>query len=591
MSLNHAMQWTKHTGLIAVLAMLLSACGGLAGEPEIVATMPVQRDTIEEVTPPQSAPDIADGQRIYEQNCASCHGAEGNGQGELVQSGEVPRMPSFLDDAHMRDQSPADYFDIITNGNLENLMPPWEEALTQQERWNVAMYVQTLHYEPEQIERGAELLPDASSEFVTASDASLIAEIEQANPQLDPDQVRDAVAYRRIQSVQNFAAARGITTDEPAIESATFTGSITNGTAGESVPEDLEVVLRFGNFDEGLQSREPDSFREGTYTFNDVPVDSTYEYVVFTIYENRPFVSDFVTGSSIEQTMTLPITIYAVTDNPGVVQLDEIDLRVEELNVEGLGTGLVFTQTNTYTNTSDRVFSILPPGQNQPVSLLVQIPPGSVVIGGNNPRYLVSQEQYTIVDTEPVEPGEHIIDVVYFVPYETSAVIDLPVSRDFQGTLTLELLPQQLTVISDVLQQEDATVVEEGDTEQVITRYTGAYDLAANESVVFEIQGTLFGSENSSESGEVITGDVLLPLVMLVSITLIVIAGVLFWMQSREPDLDDQINEIHQELQRLETMHDAGRINHDVYQRQRKTLQQRLDSLLAQSEGDEEHVE
>ncbi len=571
--------------------LLLSACGGLAGEPEIVATMPGQMNSIADVTPPQSPPDLADGQRIFQENCTACHGAEGNGQGDLVQSGEVPRMPSFLDTEHMHDQSPADYYDIITNGNLANLMPPWADSLTQQERWNVAMYVYTMHYEPGQIERGAEFLPDASSEFVTISDAALVEQIRDSNPALQLGQARAAATYRRVQSLVNFAAAHGDTASEPAIESATLTGTITNETEGASVPDDAQVILRFGNFDEGLQSREPDSFSDGTFTFENVPVDGTYEYVIFTIYQNLPFTSEFVTGSNLQETTNLPITMYDVTDEPSVVQLETMDLRIEELQVEGLGTGLVFTQTNTYANTSDEVFAILPPGQNQPVSLLVQIPPGAVVLNSNNPRYLVSQEQYTVVDTEPVEPGRHIIDLIYFVPYEDSAVIDLPVSRDFAGDVNLVLLPQQLEVISDELQQQGEEVIEEGDEQQVITRYSGTYDVAANESVVFELQGALFGSANTSTSGDVVTGDALLPLVIVVVVTLLVIAGVLFRVQSRPISRDEQISQVSAELERLEKMHNAGRINHDVYQRQRAELEARLDSLLAQGAGDEEHVD
>jgi mono/diheme cytochrome c family protein len=574
-----------------LLVLLLSACSGLAGEPEIVATMPAQMDSIEEVTPPPSPPDLADGQRIFQQNCTSCHGAEGNGQGELVQSGEVPRMPSFLDDAHMREQSPADYYDIITSGNLENLMPPWADSLTQQERWNVAMYVYTMHYDPGQIERGAEFLPDASSEFVTISDAALVEQIRDSNPALQLGQARAAAAYRRVQSLLNFAAAHGDAASEPAIDSATLTGTITNETDGSSVPDNAQIILRFGNFEDGLQSREPDSISDGTFTFNDVPVDSGYEYVIFTIHQNLPFTSEFVTGSDLEATTSLPITIYDVTEDTSVVQLETMDLRIEELQVEGLGTGLVFTQTNTYLNTSDEVFAVLPPGQNQPVSLLVQIPPGAVVLNSNNPRYLVSQEQYTVVDTEPVEPGRHIVDLIYFVPYEESAVIDLPVNRDFKGEVNLVMLPQQLEVISDVLQQQGNEVIEEGDEQEVITRYSGTYDLVPNESVVFEVQGALFGSANTSTSGEVVTGDVLLPLVIVVVVTLLVIGGVLLWMQSRPVSLDEQISQVSAELERLEKMHSAGRINHDVYQRQRAELEARLDSLLTQAGSDEEHVD
>jgi uncharacterized membrane protein len=141
------------------------------------------------------------------------------------------------------------------------------------------------------------------------------------------------------------------------------------------------------------------------------------------------------------------------------------------------------------------------------------------------------------------------------------------------------------------LQQQGNEVIEEGDEQEVITRYSGTYDLVPNESVVFEVQGALFGSANTSTSGEVVTGDVLLPLVIVVVVTLLVIGGVLLWMQSRPVSLDEQISQVSAELERLEKMHSAGRINHDVYQRQRAELEARLDSLLTQAGSDEEHVD
>ncbi|MEO1287681.1 MAG: cytochrome c, partial [Chloroflexota bacterium] len=126
--------------IITVLSMVMVACSDLAGEPEIVATVPSASNTVADVELPPSAPDIANGARIYQQSCTSCHGEMGAGDGELVESGDVPRMGSFLDPVHMRQQSPAFYYDIITNGNIINLMPPWSGSLSVQERWDVAMY-------------------------------------------------------------------------------------------------------------------------------------------------------------------------------------------------------------------------------------------------------------------------------------------------------------------------------------------------------------------------------------------------------------------------------------------------------------------
>src|SRR5689334_12026152 len=132
------------SGLI-LMAFLLAACGGLAGEPEIVGT--VVPPTVEPVVYPPQPSNLANGAKLFADNCTACHGKTGDGQGENVLSGKVPAMPSFLDSNHVGSKRPDEYFSMITSGNLEKLMPPWKDALTVQERWDVAMFVYTMRYQ------------------------------------------------------------------------------------------------------------------------------------------------------------------------------------------------------------------------------------------------------------------------------------------------------------------------------------------------------------------------------------------------------------------------------------------------------------
>lgn len=163
----------------ALIAAALTACSGLAGEPVIVATFPpatssaptveaaaqpsdAPAQTVADQGYPASPPDLANGARLYARHCTACHGVDGAGDGQLVLSGQVGDPGNFrLPDA-ARSQLPIDWFDTITNGRIEQLMPPWRDALTEQERWDVAMYTYTLHYTPEQIEIGERLFTDCA---------------------------------------------------------------------------------------------------------------------------------------------------------------------------------------------------------------------------------------------------------------------------------------------------------------------------------------------------------------------------------------------------------------------------------------------
>ena len=169
---SRSRQW--RVSLIAI-ALLLSSCSGLAGEPQIVSTQPPATAT-PALEPPTTPPDIALGAQVFAANCTRCHGASGKGDGELVQSGQVPSPGDFTNPATSGAQPPLGYYSVITNGNLDKLMPPWADALGEQERWSVALYAYTLASTPDQIARGRELVnadcTDCDLSALTSLDAT-----------------------------------------------------------------------------------------------------------------------------------------------------------------------------------------------------------------------------------------------------------------------------------------------------------------------------------------------------------------------------------------------------------------------------------
>ncbi len=155
------MRRTTHRvwGLLLVLGGIIgfAGCSGLTSEPPIVTTLIPATSAPIESDFPASAPRLALGAQLYAANCIRCHGERGGGDGELVQSGQVQNAGNFLDPLTAVVQTPSDWFKTITNGRIENLMPPWRDALTAEERWAVALYTYTLHYTPDAITRGQEL--------------------------------------------------------------------------------------------------------------------------------------------------------------------------------------------------------------------------------------------------------------------------------------------------------------------------------------------------------------------------------------------------------------------------------------------------
>ncbi|MCS7038940.1 MAG: c-type cytochrome, partial [Caldilineales bacterium] len=84
------------------------------------------------------------GARIFSERCVQCHGTLGKGDGPMA--GQVPvRMADFTDPAFAESRSPEAVFEVISNGRIENLMPPWKNTLSESEIWDVTAFVWSLH--------------------------------------------------------------------------------------------------------------------------------------------------------------------------------------------------------------------------------------------------------------------------------------------------------------------------------------------------------------------------------------------------------------------------------------------------------------
>lgn len=562
-----------------LMTIFLGACASLAGEPEIVATMPA----VEQLQMATNPPDVANGARIFQENCVRCHGINGAGDGELVQTGEVPRMVSFLEASAVHQQSLEFYYNTISNGNIINLMPPWNKSLSIQERWDVAMYVYTLHYTSEQIERGSQLVTDVSGELSLESDAALAA-----SSGLEGDDAFAAVAYQRVRSLENWGVAAEVTQEAPKdFDTISFMGTVTHGTAGYPVPQGQIVQLRYGNAEDGLQVLETALDANNHYQFEGIAYHPEYEYFVIAVYQERGFVGQLLKASDIQEVNQEDIVLYETTDEPGVVVLQAVDFVVEYLDVEGLGTGLVITQQNIYENTSDRMFHITPPEGNLSVSLLLQLPIGAMILNNSNdPRFLQAQNEYAIVDLRPVYPGLHHMDAVYFIPYENGRTIDIPVNNRFEGDVSIVVTVSELNILSDVYQLADEEINLGTEENPIMARrYIGTANLNIGESILFDIGGEIFPNKSSGLSTTVVTQEQLLPLLLIIIVIVAVIGvGILIGLRTRSNNPQYKIEQLLHEISELEALHEAGRINHDLFQQKRKALRDQLAQLMSENE-------
>lgn len=133
---------------------------------------------------PTAPPDLARGAALYAQNCASCHGATGDGHGPGSVGLDPPPI-AFRDKIRADQRSLFGLYQVITQG-LDGTAMASFDSLSDQDRWALAFYVGTFAYPTSEVERGQSLWRDDSSlrqrypnmaAFVGATPALLAAEI------------------------------------------------------------------------------------------------------------------------------------------------------------------------------------------------------------------------------------------------------------------------------------------------------------------------------------------------------------------------------------------------------------------------------
>jgi len=88
---------------------------------------------------PAGAKAVADGKKIAQVNCVTCHGAGGKGDGAAAAA--LNPKPADWTSARVQTDSDGELFWKISNGR--GAMPPWKH-LPENERWAVIQFIRTL---------------------------------------------------------------------------------------------------------------------------------------------------------------------------------------------------------------------------------------------------------------------------------------------------------------------------------------------------------------------------------------------------------------------------------------------------------------
>lgn len=371
--------------LLALLA--LSACNFSLAEditppPGYVSPTPLP----DLVLYPSEPPSPARGAELFIGSCAPCHGEDGLGNGPMA--GSLPVAVPAIGLAEISLQAvPADWYRVISIGNLERGMPPFI-AHPASERWDVLAYTLMLSTTPEEIGRGADLFADHCAEchrpggigegadftdqeyMSQVSGLALyraIAEGDGQMPafseQLSEDDILALIAYLRSLSLDmsplptptaeptpeptstaaltpSETPAGTITietpvpatdvTSMPAAGTVEISGSVANLSA---VPLEEGLVAMLILYDastnEIFDTLVQDVNEDGTFLFREVPASTQVAYWVSVDYQGVTYYSLSAAYSEGTASINLPVAIYETSTDWSLLTQDILHIALD----------------------------------------------------------------------------------------------------------------------------------------------------------------------------------------------------------------------------------------------------------------------
>jgi high-affinity iron transporter len=146
---------------------------------------------------PRRAPDLAPAPALYATHCAVCHGAEGRGDGPAA-PGMDPAPSNFTDRARMDQRSVYGLYSTITLGVDGTKMTSFR-ALTDDQRWALALWVTRFAADPAAIARGEAIWKGGQAKDAFRDLASVVTRTPAETRAKHGDEGTAALAFLRTQ--------------------------------------------------------------------------------------------------------------------------------------------------------------------------------------------------------------------------------------------------------------------------------------------------------------------------------------------------------------------------------------------------------
>ncbi len=624
--------------LLAVLSGILTACNFTLAQdvtPPPGYIPPTPMPTL--VLNPPQVPNVVNGQAIYAEKCAACHGETGMGDGQQgIQLGVT--VPAFGLSEVARPATLAEWYTVVTRGRMDRLMPPFA-SLNDQERWDVVAYAMTLHTSQEQIAKGKEVFeskcPECSTDFFKdQSKMSVLNEVDLARivkqgnetvpafgADLSDDDMWAAAMYLRSLSFDTTPAVAeapastatpeaASETEAPAATDAgtpsaegtpvgteqvavteeptavakegfgSISGTIDNQT-GADLPSDLKVTLR--GFDHGTDpnagpqevfTQEIPVNDDGSFSLDSVEMPNRRIFIAEVTVDGVQMQSDFAIAEEGASAITLPpLVVYAMTDDTSLLVMDEVRLFFDYSDAEIQVVGIY-----SFRNPSDK--TVVVELQNGSEIPFIKTPEGTAVQG-----YEALQDSQPFVNTGSgfaIPPSDR--------SYGLAAFTSVSKQKEFEITQPFVLPVVSLSVLlPEGVTAEGARLTGEG--QQAIQNFNfevySVDNLPAGEILKFKVSGQPDDASGSTAATSSVNQNLLFGAAAL-GLALIA-AGA--WMYLRDRNRGEETDEDEEEefessedvldaIVALDDLHRDKKISDEAYQKRRAALKDILKEMM-----------
>jgi len=479
-------------------------------------------------TPPEA---IENGRILYEENCLSCHGAEGAADGPEAanSSAEVP------------DLSDLRY---------------WFNR---------------------------------SNEMVLASLQD--EEITDHTYTLETDELWDVIDYARTFSYVYADPQTAVEAASQPIASVGISGQVVNGTTGDMINNGTVLLRAFTPELQEALSLEAPLGSDGQYVFDVTDANPDWVYMATIEYADYSFSSSPNRIQASDPQLEMPITVYDTTDDPAAIQINQVhaivdftgdQILVSEIYVlSNLEPALFVGETGVPEEGTLKL--ALPTGAEnvdfqRSFSSFENFLPATEVIP--------TDEGYA--DTVPVRPGEEVMNMLvsYELPFEEGMTVGHPIFYE-TNSATIVMPEIGVEVVGDGWTSQGTQQM--GDMGS-ITSYSRPA-LQPGEAVTFTLEGrptaavANVGGGSSSENNVfgILLGGTLL---------FVVAGGAAYTIRSWRTEAEEseevqagQVDRLLYELVLLDESFEAGKLEEAAYQEQRAQLLRQLAEVWTTTEG------